>query len=194
MYNHLETPREDSPVIFVLSDKLKKVHPHPTDWVSSSKRSVGGPGLGDTQRSQWQDIVIRRNNNLSLGSRAPHETSPKRSILRAIGNFFLVRKWFWKINHKTIILQGIFNGCLLLAVLLIGPGFLLFMLHNCYRSNNVTITEVLYHFFPFLQSVQSKIKSVSKSAQESIQSLQSAEGKLSNIYSNFYEIHPFSSF
>ena len=90
MYNHIETPREDSPVIFVLSDKLKKVHPYPTDWVSSSKRSVGGPGLGDTQRPQWQDIVIRRNNNLSLGSRAPHETSPKRSVLRAIGNFILV--------------------------------------------------------------------------------------------------------
>ena len=45
MYNHTtetETPREesDSPVIFVLHDKIKKVHPliqHSTDWVSSNK-------------------------------------------------------------------------------------------------------------------------------------------------------------
>ena len=93
MYNHLETPREDSPVIFVLSDKLKKVHPHPTDWVFSSKRSVGG-GLGDTQRSQWQDIVIRRNYDLSLATRAPHASSPKRSVLRAIANFFLVKTFY----------------------------------------------------------------------------------------------------
>ena len=41
MYNHSnvenETPRDrDSPLIFVLNDKLRKVHPT-NDWVSSSK-------------------------------------------------------------------------------------------------------------------------------------------------------------
>ena len=52
MYNQTEgevdTPRTDSPVIFVLSDKLKKVHPHvenytlysQPDWRASTKGNL----------------------------------------------------------------------------------------------------------------------------------------------------------
>ena len=34
-----DTPREDSPVIFVISEKFRKVHPY-QDWVSSNKGGV----------------------------------------------------------------------------------------------------------------------------------------------------------
>ena len=34
-----DTPREDSPVIFVISEKFRKVHPY-QDWVSSNKGAV----------------------------------------------------------------------------------------------------------------------------------------------------------
>ena len=72
--------------------------------------------------------------------------------------------------------QGLFNGSLLLVAVLGGPGFLLFMLYNCYRKNNVTFLDALFHFFPVLQTVKDKAESLSESAQKAAASFQSSEG------------------
>ena len=84
-------------------------------------------------------------------------------------------------------LQGMFNGSLLLVAVLGGPGFLLFMLYNCYRKNNVTFLDALFHFFPFLKSVKESAESLSETAQKAAASFQSSEGnfsRLSNLSAN----------
>merc|ERR1711884_1023962 len=89
-----ETPREDSPIIFVITDTLKRVHPYPheahglkaTDWAASKQGSVGG---GGQQRADWQDIVVKRNGDLNLRGRQKHPAS--RSILRLLCDCVLVR-------------------------------------------------------------------------------------------------------
>ena len=91
----------------------------------------------------------------------------------------------WCVFESTVLMisdeffQGMFNGALLLVAVLGGPGFLLFMLNSCYRKNNVTFLDALFHFFPFLRSVKDKAKSLSDSVQEAATSFHSSEGNFS---------------
>ena len=112
MYGYTEgendTPREDSPVIFVITEKLKKVHPLPhhrlqPDWVSSNKGdqwniflinfeilSSGSVGGGGEQRAEWQDIVVKRSDEVDLKHRPQHQSAPHNSLLYKIWRFILV--------------------------------------------------------------------------------------------------------
>ena len=71
----------------------------------------------------------------------------------------------------------------MIVAVLGGPGFLLLMLYNCYRKNDVTFLDALFHFFPVLQTLTDKLKSASETASEAAQhavsSFQTYEGNFS---------------
>ena len=103
----------------------------------------------------------------------------------------------WCVFESTVLMisdeyfQGMFNGSLLLVAVLGGPGFLLFMLYNCYRKNNVTFLDALFHFFPVLQTVKDKAESLSETAQQAAASFQSSEG-IFHFYLIYRQINIYS--
>lgn len=96
MYGHTEgdvdTPRTDSPVIFVLSDKVNKIHPHVSqynlysqpDWRASTKGNRGNTphrpqspvsgSLGGRGEYMVGDVIDRQRH---LATRAPHRRKNK---------------------------------------------------------------------------------------------------------------------
>ena len=60
------------------------------------------------------------------------------------------------------------NGFILPCLVLLGPAFLLFLLYNCYNRNSVTLRDVLYHYFPFLEA---SLQTLSQTYNTSIQTI-----------------------
>ena len=144
-------------------------------------------GGGGEQRAEWQDIVVKRSDDVDLKHRPQHQSAPHNSLLYKIWRFILVCIELLELFNQILIysIKNLFNGVLLLVAVLVGPGFLLLMLKNCYNSNDVEISQVVYHFFPFIETWKNKIETAAETAQDSFsRNLQSAEGEREIIFQN----------
>ena len=129
MYGHTEgdvdTPRTDSPVIFVLSDKVNKIHPHVSqynlysqpDWRASTKGNRGNTphrpqspvsgSLGGRGEYMVGDVIDRQRH---LATRAPHRR--KNKLAGCICDCLLVTKHsthFYKSFLEIKTLNTLFN-------------------------------------------------------------------------------------
>ena len=74
--------------------------------------------------------------------------------------------------------QTVINGFLLPCLVLLGPAFLLLLLYNCYNKNNLTVLDVLYHYFPFLQASLNALNETYNMTKHSIEKLDLLKGIL----------------
>ena len=82
------------------------------------------------------------------------------------------------LNYPTTeYFQTVINGFLLPCLVLVGPAFLLLLLYNCYNKNNLTVLDVLYHYFPFLQTSLNALNETYNNTKHSIEKLDLLKGR-----------------
>ena len=138
--------------------------------------SVGGRG-----EYLVQDVLHRHRTDLNLASRAPH--TKKNKLAGCLCDCFLVTYIILNLililisSYTTEYFQTVINGFLLPCLVLVGPAFLLFLLYNCYNQKNLTVLDVLYHYFPFLQTSLNALNETYNNTKHSIEKLDLLKGR-----------------